>query len=538
MPAHKTVQTPLPLGGAMGITKYLLPWLSLRGIEVAEGLMISSLSFSQIAFLVIRHPLLFDQNLVGGFFQLSRLFLASPLASAILGGLVIGYLVTGVVLPGRVVPERWNIRQTLMSTGIALGAGLVSVVLINLGVLRPNPLGYGLVAAGFFVGPWLRARFHLLINRSSGPSHEASSSLPNRREVLRSLVVSVPFLAVSAFNAISAISVKDNWRFLQAEKAHVAESGFREVPTDDKTIKVAHLSSGLIRYRVVNPQGRNLVLGFHGFEESLEEFPQELEPILKNLDIQGIFLDRPGVGPVSTLWPGLDLAAWPRLVEEFDNKVLNNQPISIVGHSAGGLYALACAKLKCVRAVALVSTPTPMTIGTLLRTLYRNDVNEVNLIPVKLSAVFMPHRLVPVAQQDCQQILNDWKTYFNGMLNILGPGDHAFLTQNENAFRKNMQTSVLQGAEATLQDLRGLLSSWPLTPADTTRVPILIFYGAGDQLVPPSATAQEFKTYFAPRARLFPFFEGMGHQPFLKHYELIFRELGKLHIEEEKRVCK
>ena len=88
MSAHKTVQTPLPLAGAMGITRYLLPWLSLRGIGVVEGLMIVSLSFSQIAFLVIRQPSLFDQNLLGGFFQLSRLFLASPIASVILGGLV------------------------------------------------------------------------------------------------------------------------------------------------------------------------------------------------------------------------------------------------------------------------------------------------------------------------------------------------------------------------------------------------------------------------------------------------------------------
>jgi len=76
--------------------------------------------------------------------------------------------------------------------------------------------------------------------------------------------------------------------------------------------------------------------------------------------------------------------AWAHLVEEFDGIVLNNQPVSIVGHSAGGLYALACAKLACVRALALVSSPTPMTILSLFRTLYHHDVeyDPVELRPL------------------------------------------------------------------------------------------------------------------------------------------------------------
>ena len=100
-----------------------------------------------------------------------------------------------------------------------------------------------------------------------------------------------------------------------------------------------------------------MVLGFHGFQESLYEFPLALKTKLEELDIRGIFIDRPGIGPVSTPWPGHDLADWAGLVEEFDKTVLDSRPISIVGHSAGGVYALACAKLACVRALALVSSP-------------------------------------------------------------------------------------------------------------------------------------------------------------------------------------
>jgi len=96
------------------------------------------------------------------------------------------------------------------------------------------------------------------------------------------------FPAVGTADIASAISVEDNRRFLKAEKAHARELDFPESPADDKSIEVAHLSSGLLRYRVVNPQGKRLVLGFHGFQESLEEFPSVLETTLKNLDIQGI----------------------------------------------------------------------------------------------------------------------------------------------------------------------------------------------------------------------------------------------------------
>ena len=64
------------------------------------------------------------------------------------------------------------------------------------------------------------------------------------------------------------------------------------------------------------------------------------------------------------------------------------------------------------------------------------------------------------------------------------------------------------------------LSPWPLTLADTTRVPILIFRGAGDQIVPLAAT-QELQRRFAPNATRIDF-PDMGHQPALSHYEQIF----------------
>jgi pimeloyl-ACP methyl ester carboxylesterase len=526
--AHKTVRTPLGMAGAMGLTKYLLPSLSVPGIGAVEGLMISSLSFFQVAFLVIRHPLLFDQNLPAACFQLSRLFLGSPIASAILGGLVIGHLVTGVVLPGQESPERWNIPRTLKATGIAVAGGLVSIVLFIPGLLLPIPWGYGLVAAGFILGPWLHAQFNPRAERLVTPSHEVSSRWPNRRQALRSILSVLPFLAVWTADTASAISVEDNRLFLKEEEALARKPGFPESPSDDKSIEVARLSSGLMRFRRLNPQGSRLVLGIHGLGVSLEGFRPELEPILKDLDMQGIFPDRPGIGPVSTPWPGHDLADWAQLVGEFANKVWGTKRVkkgvSIIGHSAGGVYALACAKLACVKALALVCSVTPLSLGSFLKNFFNYD------LPTKvwvLAVEFLPHMLLPGTRAARQQILYDWKKEFANTLEINSPMDRAVLIQDEDNFRKMTQEAVMQGPEAMIEDFRRMLSPWPVTPADTARVPVLdIFSGAGDGLATQSITKQ-LQAEFAPNARRFPPFDDMGHVPTLEHWKRMFEKLGE-----------
>jgi pimeloyl-ACP methyl ester carboxylesterase len=285
-----------------------------------------------------------------------------------------------------------------------------------------------------------------------------------------------------------------------------------------------------MRYRPLNPQGKRLVLGFHGSFESLEHFPLALEPILKDLDMQGIFPDRPGIGPVSTPWPGHDLADWARLVEEFVKKELDNQPVSIIGHSSGGVFALACAKLACVRALALVCSASPVTPGSYLKTLFGYD--QVTSADI-LGGILMPHTLLPDIQGARQLILYDWKTYFAEVLKTLGPLDRAFVIQNEKAFRKDAVTGVTQRAEELMEDWRLFISPWPLTPADTARLPILIFTGADDWFGTPKV-APVIQADFAPNARLFPPIADMGHLPTLEHYKRILAELGKLDFQGKK----
>jgi hypothetical protein len=263
-------------------------------------------------------------------------------------------------------------------------------------------LGYGLIAAGFFLGAWLPAQFD---RRAAGlviPSREVSSRWPNRREALRSLLPIAGFLAVWTVDAVGVFSVEDNRLFQKEAETSTAEFGLLTNAPDDDRIKVARVSSGLIRYRDMNPQGRTVVLGFHGIQESLYAFPQALQPKLEELDIRGIFVDLPGIGPVSTPWRGHDLAEWAGLVEEFDRKVLGSRPISIIGNSGGSVYALACAKLACVRALGLVGSPAPLTYGSFLKTFFNYDVYWQTMI---IGLELFPHKVLPDVQLMSRQIL-------------------------------------------------------------------------------------------------------------------------------------
>jgi pimeloyl-ACP methyl ester carboxylesterase len=503
----------------MGLSRFLLPSLSVRALCVAERLMIASVSLIQIAFLLIRHPLLFGRPALDASVRLLGLFLASPMAIAGLAGLLIGYLATGVVQVGAESPERWNIRRTVQATAVAAAGGLVSVCLFIPGLFLGRPWGYGLIAAGFFLGPWLPVR---LVWRAKGPS----STWPKRRELLRSLVAVLAFFVVWMADVTAVLSIEDNRLFLK--EARNASPALLNSPTDP-SIKVARLSSGLIRYREMNPRGRHVVLAFPGWQESIYEFPLALQSKLETLDVRGIVIERPGVGPMSTAWPGYGLAEWAGLVEEFDNTVLGGTPVSIVGHSAGGVYALACARLACVRALGLVSSPEPTTYGSFLHMLFVNTGSPATVVAVQL----FPHMLLPNLQRSCQQMSSDWKSYKVDMAKVLGPTDAAMIDRNDDDFRRNMVTSVVQGAAASLDDGRGMFSPWPLTLADTTRLPIVIFRGAGDQFIPLAAT-DDLQKRFAPHATRMDF-PDMGHQPALAHYERVFEVVRKLHVQAENK---
>jgi pimeloyl-ACP methyl ester carboxylesterase len=447
----------------MRFTQYFLPSLSERALGAVERLMIAALALLQIAFLVIRRPSLLDRRLSDASFRLLILFLASPVAIATLAAVLLGYLATGAAVRGEQPPDRWNVAQASRSTAIAVMGGLISVAFFIPGVLLPSPWRYALIVTGFLLGPWLPAQFDRRLKRSTVTS-EVASRWPKRGQRLQSVLAVVVFLFVWAGDVVLLLSVEDNRRFLRDARA--LNPDFAESQPRDDSIKVARLSKGPIRYRDMNPRGRNVILGFPGWEESLYEFPAALHTKLEELDIRGIMIERPGIGPVSAPWPGFDLSDWANLVEEFDKTILDGRRVSIVGHSAGGVYALACAKIAAVRALGLVASPEPTTYGS-----FFGMFSNFNGLPpaTVISLQLFPHTLLPELNRSSHGILYNWESFKTGMIKELGPVDGAMINQNDEEFRLNMVNSVLRGDAASLDDIRGLFSPWPLTTADTAR---------------------------------------------------------------------
>lgn len=178
-----------------------------------------------------------------------------------------------------------------------------------------------------------------------------------------------------------------------------------------------------------------------------------------------------------------------------------------------------------------MSSGPPTTTGSFFALFFDYDIS---LQAILIGLDLFPHALLPELQRQCQQMLHDWVAFKADMVKTLGAMDAEMIERNDDAFRENMITSVLQGAAQSMDDLRRVRSPWPLGLSDTSRVPTLIFRGAGDQLIPLAAT-QYLQRRFVPNATMIEF-PDMGHQPALSHYERVFAAVRKLHVHEEKRL--
>jgi len=116
-------------------------------------------------------------------------------------------------------------------------------------------------------------------------------------------------------------------------------------------------SLGFAEYGDANSQ--KIVIYFNGSGGSRLEYPTE-KSILSDLDLRFIATDRPGHG-LSSPQPDRTLLDWPTDISQLANQ-LNIDKFYVMGWSAGGPHALACAyKLpKRVIAGALISGLAPV----------------------------------------------------------------------------------------------------------------------------------------------------------------------------------
>lgn len=188
--------------------------------------------------------------------------------------------------------------------------------------------------------------------------------------------------------------------------------------------------------------------------------------------------ERPGYGN-STPCDGCDFRAHAGDIAAIAD-ALGLERFSMVGHSGGGVYALACAALLGRRVERLAIAGTPATgvlpdplqgTGELARQTWRLAREE----PAALAPMLAP-------------LTVDGDTLFRVMYDGLPPADQALLADAAVArrYRRSLGAAVAQGgmtaAAAIARDLRLVTGRWGFPLARITQ-PVAVFHGTEDHFV-------------------------------------------------------
>ena len=232
---------------------------------------------------------------------------------------------------------------------------------------------------------------------------------------------------------------------------------------------------------VGDPDGPPVVY-FHGNPGSrLEVDLPASRRAAEQLRIRLLAPDRPGMGLSS--FRTFTLREYPQLIGHFAD-TLGLERFVVIGLSGGGKYACACAwgLHDRVSQVALVSSTCPPDLPGAKATWNR----EAKLMyPLAARAPWLVRMVFAKFARDARRDAES----FLSMLDNLGRTDREVLGREE--FRQALSRSV---AEAFRQGGRGVAHdntlearSWNV-PLDQIQVPIQIWHGEDDHIVPPQAS--------------------------------------------------
>lgn len=257
------------------------------------------------------------------------------------------------------------------------------------------------------------------------------------------------------------------------------------------------------------------VLFFHGFGTTRVVCPPG--DAARQLGVRLIAVDRPGIG-LSTPLPGRRLLDWPSDVAEFANG-LGLERFSIVGWSGGGPYALACGRMlgDRVRSIALVSGAAPLAKTTRTDYLRRFDRNAVRVAGKApwVVRIAMWHWGRPQRR--------DAEAFFEKELAEMCAADQEVLSEPELRRRMIANSTELyrQGGRGMYDEALVLARPWGFEFADI-RVPVEIWHGERDEVVPFAMSAHLAESIPGARLKVFP---DEGHHLLYSHWPDILRSL-------------
>ncbi len=262
-----------------------------------------------------------------------------------------------------------------------------------------------------------------------------------------------------------------------------------------------------------------VVLYFHGWPASRLE-----AGLIADLPVRLLALDRPGYGRSSPL-PGRSLLDWPRDVADVADR-LGLGRFHVAGLSGGAPYAVACAYAlpHRVKSVALVC-PVPPANGLPPRASGVGHLYRLGRHPV------LAHRLFSVLRPLLRRRIITPRTLVGSSLPAADREclDRQTLSGLARVWREGIGRSI-QGA---LSDAQIYGSDWNI-PLGNVTVPVDLWYGSEDSLIPPHALTP-FEAMPGLRLHIVA---GEGHYSLaIRHAARILRQLTQQPREASSEVC-
>jgi len=235
---------------------------------------------------------------------------------------------------------------------------------------------------------------------------------------------------------------------------------------------------------------------------------------LKALGIRLIVPDRPGFG-LSTYQPGRQIKDWPA-----DCSLLLDHlgivRFSVLGFSAGGAYALACAALlpERVRQVALVSSLAP----------HDNPMGIDGLRPENLGLQQFALSDPKACEQQLSELIADGDQLFSLMIDPLPESDQLLFKDASlsTLYRQDMAESLVQGYAGVTQDCGLLASSWGFDLA-SVGTPVYLWQGLNDCYAP--EVMGRYLSQVLPQCEG-RFLADEGHYLLFRHWTEILQKLA------------
>jgi len=249
------------------------------------------------------------------------------------------------------------------------------------------------------------------------------------------------------------------------------------------------------------PQGTPALM-FHGIPGSRLQRPVD-DRILRQLNLRLITFDRPGLGR-SQRFPGRRVADWPRDVAQVLD-ALGITRCHVAGVSGGGPYALACAALLPERLVAAA------TIGGAPPA--ESDAQTFGIAHPARFLRFAALRSPGIARRllgAFRKALYDPKGWDAASIApLLSAGDARVLRDSlfASLLATDFKEAFRQGVEGVLDEGLSLSRPWGFS-LGSIRVPVTIFHGTKDRIVPPASARWLAKRIPTSRLRLV---RGAGH---------------------------